>query len=341
MIVQIIKKIGWFILMGIFAFCLINLEWVIYGMRQARGQFNLVNNSIPAREFLDQNDIPFDYTEKLALLDTVKDFAHEALNLEKSSIYSSIYDQKGEPVLFVVTACKRFQMEPFEWKIPLAGSFPYKGFFEKEWALKERDLMERLGYDVFVRITDGWSTLGFFQNPLLTNNLEESKGELCELVIHEIAHETIFVKSDVEFNENLATFIGLAGTRLFLESYFGLDSPELHQYLELEKQTEQYVGHMVRGADKLDSLYASFEGDTSERENKKISMIMRIIDSMDTLHLDNKDEIDSIFRAFPPNNAYFMSFLRYRSQQEYFYDTLNSVFQGDLPSYISDLKERY
>ncbi len=41
--------------------------------------------------------------------------------------------------------------------------------------------------------------------------LNRSEGDLANLIIHEMSHATIFVKDSVDFNENLATFIGDRG----------------------------------------------------------------------------------------------------------------------------------
>ena len=82
---------------------------------------------------------------------------------------------------------------------------------------KEMELLKEAGYDVGMRTVGGWSTLGWFKDPILSNMLNRSYGDLANLIIHELVHATIFVKDSVEFNENLASFIGDQGAKLFLK----------------------------------------------------------------------------------------------------------------------------
>ncbi len=95
---------------------------------------------------------------------------------------------------------------------------PYKGFFNQKLAFELKDELEKEGYDVIVRNPGGWSTLGWFTDPILSKMLNRSEGDLANLIIHEMVHSTIFVKDSVEFNENLATFIGDRGAEKFLDS---------------------------------------------------------------------------------------------------------------------------
>ena len=118
--------------------------------------------------------------------------------------------------MWVVMACEPFALKPKEWKFPIIGSVPYKGFFKKERAEALKAELEKEGWDVMVRNPGGWSTLGWFTDPILSKMLMRSEGDLANLIIHEMSHATIFVKDSVEFNENLATFIGDRGAELFL-----------------------------------------------------------------------------------------------------------------------------
>ena len=81
--------------------------------------------------------------------------------------------------------------------------------------------LESEGYEVRIRPVGAWSTLGFFNDPILSNMLERSPGALAELIIHEMTHATLYVKDGVDFNENLATFVGEQGALEFLEAQYG------------------------------------------------------------------------------------------------------------------------
>src|SRR5690606_12277179 len=177
------------------------------------------------------------------------------------------------------TAAKPFALEPVEWKFPIIGSFPYKGFFEYEMALKEKARLDADSLDTNIGVVGGWSTLGWFKDPILSNMLVRDKGSLADLIIHELTHGTLFVKDSVEFNENLATFIGREGAKRFLKAMYGKDSEEVYAFEEGVKDGETFTNHILNGSEKLDSLYKSFTAKDSyeERISKKEEMMKRII----------------------------------------------------------------
>ena len=136
-----------------------------------------------------------------------------------------------------------------------------------------------------VRNPGGWSTLGWFTDPILSKMLMRSEGDLANLIIHEMSHATIFVKDSIEFNENLATFIGDRGAEMFLIDKYGRNSKEYTVYIEEDEDYLKYVNHMLRGAKLLDSLYARMnESDSlSQKRALKETAIRKIVNAMDTL----------------------------------------------------------
>ena len=226
----------------------------------------------------------------------------------------------------------------------MIGSVPYKGFFDKQKALKLRDELIAEGWDVNIRNPGGWSTLGWFTDPILSEMLGRSEGDLANLIIHEMSHATIFVKDSIDFNENLATFIGDRGAEQFLLSVYGKESEEYTTYMNEDRDYVMFSEHMLRGAEKLDSLYNTF----SESDPVKTKAILKkeaiqdIVNSLDTLSLRATQSKPSLrFQNNLPNNAYFMNFIRYQSQQDIFTREWKTKFNCDLKSYIEYLSERY
>src|SRR5690606_11560390 len=140
------------------------------------------------------------------------------------------------------------------WKFPLLGSFPYKGFFDYNMALKEQEKLKEENFDTYIGVVGGWSTLGWFTDPILSNMLSRKEGELADLIVHELTHGTLFVKDSVEFNENLATFIGNKGAEIILKSKYGENSPEYTGYMQRREDNARFASHILRGSDRLDSL---------------------------------------------------------------------------------------
>src|SRR5687768_15686019 len=223
--------------------------------------------------------------------------------------------------MWVVMASEPFRLKAKEWHFPVIGSVPYKGFFDKQKAIKLRDELIAEGWDVNIRNPGGWSTLGWFTDPILSDMLERSEGDLANLIIHEMSHATIFVKDSIDFNENLATFIGDRGTEKFLLSVYGPDSKEYTTYMNEDRDYVKFSNHMLRGAEKLDSLYRELDQrlPVEKKSRVKRQMIQRIVTSLDTLSLSSNASKPSLrFNEKLPNNAYFMNFMRYQAKQDMF-----------------------
>ena len=320
------------------------LYWdlVVYGIRQGKGQLSIVWNAKPVEDFLKDPAFPDSLKAKLRLIEEVRKFAIDSLGLKDTKNYKTLYDQKGEEIMWVVTASEPFQLIAKEWVFPVLGAVPYKGFFNRNLALAEKQMLESEGWDVSVRNPGGWSTLGWFSDPILSGMLQRSDGDLASLIIHELVHSSIFVKDSVDLNENLASFIGDRGAEKFLMTRFGKSSTEYTEYLQEEKDFDGYVDHILRGCNYLDSLYYGIaELPIEEKLKRKEVAIQMIMTTSDTLSLiilptPAQNRVDKL-----PNNAYFMSFRRYQSRQDDFWDEWQNDFSGNLRSYIADKAKRY
>ena len=341
---KIVKRIFLAILLLIAVVVISQWQLVKYGIEQGKGQMHIVWNAKPVEEFLTSPTFPDSLKEKLRLINQVRRFAIDSLSLKDTKNYKTLYDQKGQEIMWVVMASEPFQLKAKEWDFPVIGSVPYKGFFDRDKAIKLKADLEREGWDVNIRNPGGWSTLGWFTDPILSEMLERSEGDLANLIIHEMSHATIFVKDSIDFNENLATFIGDRGTEQFLLSVYGPDSPEYSTYMNEDRDYILFSDHMLRGAEKLDSLYKSLnENDPIETKRRlKMEMIRQIVDSLDTLSLRGSTIKPSArFREHLPNNAYFMNFMRYQAKQDVFDREWKSKFGGNLRAYIEYLSDRY
>ena len=318
-------------------------ELIVYGLQQGHGQFNIIWNAKPVEEYLKDPSFPDSLKTRLKLIEEIRKFAIDSLGLKDTENYKTLYDQKGKEVMWVVLASEPFQLKSKEWKFPIIGSVPYKGFFIKERAENLKNELEKEGWDVIIRNPGGWSTLGWFTDPILSKMLMRSEGDLANLIIHEMSHATIFVKDSVEFNENLSTFIGDRGAEQFLIYKYGVDSKEYTTYLQEDSDYLKYVDHMLRGAKKLDSLYATMsESDSVFQKNLlKESLIRQIVQAMDTLSLVLTKDPSVRFRKSLPNNAYFMNYRQYQSKQSLFTDVWREQFDSDLKAYIAFLSEKY
>ncbi|HAA13900.1 MAG TPA: aminopeptidase [Cytophagales bacterium] len=338
------RRIIWGSIVGVLALVLLLFgDLIRYGLGQAQGQFHILLNARPVAEVIADSTTSEHIRERLLLAEEIREYAMQNLGLAQSENYTTFFDQEGKDLMFVVAACEPFALEAKRWSFPIIGSFPYKGYFDSTKAQTEAEMWRQAGYDVRVRVAGGWSTLGYFKDPILSKMLDRSEGALAEVIIHELTHATIFVKDSVEFNENLATFIGERGAELFLAERYGENSPQLVSYTSGQENGRVFANHILRGAQRLDSLYQAWpeNADSTYKAGKKRAMIEQIVNTIDTLSFQGEARYGAHLRRNLPNNAYFMSYLRYREQQSTFSEWYAEQYRGDLIALLNDMKERY
>jgi predicted aminopeptidase len=340
---RIFKKVLFVLLVAVMGFLVYNYQLVLYGLGQAKGQIQIIRNARPIDEVLLDPGFPDSLKINLQLIDDIKSFAFDSLGINFSKNYSKVYDQKGRELMFVVTACEPFNLEPKQWTFPLIGTFSYKGFFDLEKAKLLAGQLKDEGLDVNIRTAGGWSTLGWFEDPILSNMLADTEAEFAETIIHELTHGTLFVKDSLRFNENLATFIGIKGTEMYLTNKYGKRNDRLLEYQETWNDRNKVSKHILGGAKYLDSLYAEMN-DSMEyeiKEQMKDRAILKIVNSIDTLDLENKEKYLKFYQANPPNNTLFMSYLRYRGDYDILSTELKEKYEGDIKKMLDDYKSLY
>ncbi len=285
-----------------------NWSLIYYGIRQGIGQFEIIWNARPVEEFMEDPSFPDSLKSKLKLIEDVRKFAIDSLGLKDTENYKTLYDQKNKEVMWVVQACEPFALVPKQWHFPIVGSVPYKGFFNKAKALDLRKELEEEGYDVSVRNPGGWSTLGWFTDPILSGMLDRTDTAAYD----------------------------------FLRYRFGRESKEYMTYLHQDQDYRKYTKHILRGTRSLDSLYQTMQQSDAfdKKKRQKDAMISKIISAIDTLHLYEKRNSAALKKKLP-NNTFFMSYRLYKSKQNIFEEELDKKFKGDIRAYVLYLSNQY
>lgn len=293
-------------------------------------------SAVPVEKLLADSDTAPELRRFLILAEDIRRFSREELGLSDTDNYRKLTSLARDYLALVIQAAEEFSVEPYTFSYPVLGELPYKGFFRKEAALKERRRLEARGLDVYLRPVDAFSSLGFFRDPLYSFMSGYTPDRLAELIIHEQTHATLFIKGESRFNERLATLVGREGARLFMERRYGTQSPEWRE-MELRRAAgRRFAVDMKELAAELEDFYRSTGDEEGRRKGKR-----RILaDFLTDFRAAHPERYPSGYFALPPdfplNNA-FLSLYRLYQEPDGPLERLYGCYD-DIPSFLGDLQ---
>ena len=157
-------------------------------------------------------------TAKLTVVEAARRFAHDSLGLNTGQSFTTYSHVEPDTLVLVLSAAYRDRLVPYTWWFPIVGRVPYKGYFDFAAGRRAAADLESQGFDVYLRPSSAFSTLGFFNDPLLNTTLSADSMELANTVIHEVTHNTFYAPGSVPFNESFASFVGARGAAQFFRS---------------------------------------------------------------------------------------------------------------------------
>jgi predicted aminopeptidase len=191
-------------------------ESLSYYSQAIRGQLGVMSASRPLEAWLADPETPAELRSRLQAALSIREFASRRLALPQNGSYSS-YADLGRPfVVWNVYAAPRFAVEPKQECFPFTGCVSYRGFFSEEDARRQAARLREEGYDVYLGGVPAYSTLGWFDDPLLSTFIQYPDVQLARLMFHELAHQRVYVKGDTAFNESFAVTVEEEGVKRWL-----------------------------------------------------------------------------------------------------------------------------
>ena len=237
-----------------------------------------------------------------------------------------------------MSACDPLAFRPVKWRFPIVGTVPYLGYFRIEDArrraadLRERDL------DVYVRTAGAYSTLGWFEDPLLPHMLKWDESELANTLLHERAHATLWIPGSVKFNESFAAFVGDEAEMRYLVDRYGPDSEPVRK--EVDRRTDGVLWKTLQHEtyQTLDAIYRRKDLDRGGKLREKGLVLSALPTRVAESGFAEPARYVRAARAGPWNNARLVQFRTYHTAHDHF-AALLAQEGGDLLAFIDRIDD--
>ncbi len=226
----------------------------LYVLRAGWEEAKLLERRRPIREVVADTATPPELRGRLRLVLQARDYAERALGLRPGDSFTSYATVGRDTLLLVVSAAPRFRLTWKTWWFPIVGSVPYRGYFDFDEAREHARELEAEGWDVHLRPSPAFSTLGWLPDPVLSTTLRQDSVGIVETVIHEITHATYFPSGHADFGESFATFAGHAGAEAFFCRALEREAP-CREARDRWHDTRIYGRFLTGLRDSLEALY--------------------------------------------------------------------------------------
>jgi predicted aminopeptidase len=203
------------IAVGLAGLVLISTPTACYLSRGAWEEAKILSRRQPISEIVADPRTPKAVRAKLKVVLAARQYAKDSLRLRTRDSFTTYSRLDHDTLVLVVSAAYRDTLKPYTWWFPIVGRVPYKGYFDFAAAKRDAKALAEDGFDVYVRPSDAFSTLGFFNDPLLNTTLKGDSIDLANTVIHELTHNTFYAAGQAPFNESFAMFVGARGAAAF------------------------------------------------------------------------------------------------------------------------------
>ena len=282
------------------------------------GQMDLLSDRVSIKTALEKYDFTEEEKKKLELVSEIKTFARENLKLDIDEDIYSTYVQLDAPyITYLLRVSLAYELKAYKWDFPIIGSSPYKGFFDKGKAKREAEAFAKKGYDVWLRGVKAYSSLGWFEDPVLSSMLDYPESHFTLLIFHELTHTVLFFKDHINFNERFAEFVGRKATLAFYLHKEGVESKTVQNLRQEWKDELLFSSFMVKEYEMLDKWYKDNKGQVNKEMKKK-----RLKEIQDRFVLNIQPQLKIIrydnFSQIELNNARLLSYRSYNYNMEEF-----------------------
>ncbi len=283
-----------------------------YYWQTAAGHLSLMNKREPIVDLLATGEMEEKREKQLQTALKIREFAVTELGLPDNKSYQSFVELDQDYIVWNVVAAPTYSLTPSQWCFPIVGCVSYRGYYAESDADAFAADIDAEKFDVMVRGSRAYSTLGWFADPLTSPMVDRGEILLAEVVFHELAHQIFYIKNDTSFNEAFASAVGEYGVRQWLAMN---DSDGQMRYEKYLKRKATFIKLLGETSEKLKTLYAS-GADESEMAQQKILIFDQLKINYETLKTtlwEGYTGYDGWFKK-PVNNARLASISVYQDK---------------------------
>ena len=309
---------------------------VEYYAQAIGGHLDLVSRAVSIDERLDDPKLSLALRGKLRRVKEIRDFASSELALPNNGSYKRYAELDRPFVLWNVFAAPEFSVQAVESCFPIAGCVSYRGYYREADAQTHARSLRAQGYDVYIGGVPAYSTLGWFDDPVLSTFIRYPDAELARLIFHELAHQVTYVKNDTVFNESFAVAVEQEGARRWLSRYGTKEQRDA--YDTRQSRRSEFVALVLAYREQLAAFYEK-PLDPGQKRRGKAQLFAQMREDYARLKSawGGYSGYDKVF-AQGPNNALLVSVSVYTKWLPAFRALLAGA-NGDLPAFYAQVKE--
>ena len=276
-----------------------------YYAQATQGQLGLVASAKHIDQWLADPKVSDQLKQRLTRTKKIRKFAVQELDLPDNGSYTKYAELNRPYVVWNVIATPELSMKPVQWCFPIAGCVDYRGYYRKEDAQRFAQELRGQGYEVRVSGVPAYSTLGWFNDPVLSTFIAYPEAEVARMLFHELAHQVAYAPGDTPFNESFATTVESIGVEQWLDKHGNPDSRE--RYRQFRQRKRDFIDLLTQHRQRLEEVFATDISDDEKRNQKAL-----VITSLKQAYHQIRDETWGGYSGYdqwfnePITNAHFV-----------------------------------
>ncbi|MEM7467390.1 MAG: aminopeptidase [Pseudomonadota bacterium] len=311
---------------------------VAYYGQATRGHLSILAQRQSLEDVITDSATPDAVKEKLKLVREIRKFASDSLLLPENNSYQSYVDLKRRYVVWNVFAAPALSLQPIESCFVIVGCLSYRGYYAKEDAEAFAEQLRQDGHDVYLGGVAAYSTLGWFDDPVLNTMLYWDDRRLARLIFHELTHQLLYVKDDAKFNESFATSFAEIGLQRWLINSSAAQTEDVNELLRKDKAREiDFIEILQHTQHRLKDIYASSSPSEDKFRDKQAAFAALLVDYEQFKQRWNGYAGYDDWMTKDLNNAKIASVATYHSYDDAFQHILNNV-DNDIARFLNAVR---